>query len=126
MRSCTAAAAATVVLALMCPSIAFTQDRPLQHDGDVALFDPDDFVSLSARSGGQFNDMPVEIASGALIGTVKPVDLAPDGSAARVLVGLYGGGAVWIVADALRYNRNAGILLTNLKNIERSVRQESF
>jgi len=45
-------------------SVAFAQDRPQQHDGVVALLDPDDFVSLSARSGDRFTDMPVEIASG--------------------------------------------------------------
>jgi hypothetical protein len=126
LRACTAVAAAGLVLALSCPFIAFAQDGPQQHDGAVALFDPDDFVSLGARSGDQFADMPVEIASGALIGTVKMVGLAPDGSVARVLVGLYAGGSVWIVAQALRYNRNARILLTNLKNIELSAHRESF
>jgi hypothetical protein len=126
LRSCTAVAAATVVLALMCPSIAFTQDRPLQHDVNLTLFDPDDFVSLNARPASQFTDMPVQIASGALIGTVKTVDIAPDGSAERVLVGLYAGGSVWIVADALRYNRNARILLTNLKNTDLSAHRKSF
>jgi hypothetical protein len=125
LRSCTAAAAASLVLALAYPSLAFAQDRPQQHNG-VALFDPDEFVSLNARSGDQFADMPVEIASGALIGTVKMVGLAPDGSAARLMVGLYAGGSVWIVAGALRYNRNARFLLTNLKNIELSAHRESF
>jgi len=70
--------------------------------------------------------MPVEIASGALIGTVKMVALASDGSAARVLVGLYAGGSVWIVADALRYDRNARILLTNLRNSELLAHRTSF
>jgi hypothetical protein len=124
--SCTAVAAAAVVLTFACPSIAFAQDRSQQHDVDLTLFDPDDFVSLNARSGDQFTDMPVQIASGALIGTVKTVDIAPDGSAARVLVGLYAGGSVWIVADALRYNRNARVLLTNLKNIDLSAHRQSF
>jgi hypothetical protein len=126
VRYCISVAAATVVLALTCSSIAFAQDRPQRHDGIVGLFDPDDFVLLNARSGDHFTDVPVEIASGALIGAVKAVDLAPDGSAARVLVRLYAGGSVWIVADALRYDRNARILLTNLKNLELSAARESF
>ena len=54
LRSCTAAAAATVVLELTFPSIVFAQDGALRHGGVVALFDPDDFVSLNARCGGQF------------------------------------------------------------------------
>ena len=128
MRACTAAIAASLVLALTRPSVALTQDGPQQHDEAIALalFDPDDFVSLDARSGDRFADMPVEIASGALIGTVKMVALASDGSAARVLVGLYAGGSVWIVADALRYNRNAQILLTNLRDSELLAHRTSF
>jgi len=128
LRACTAVVATSLVLALMCPSVAFAQDGPQQHDGAIALalFDPDDFVSLDARSGDQFIDMPVEIASGALIGTVKMVALSFDGSAARVLVGLDTGGSVWVVADALRYNRNARILLTNLRNSELLAHRTSF
>jgi hypothetical protein len=119
---------ATAILTMsICPTIAFAQNSaPVQHEATVAQFDPDDFVSLDARPGGQFADVPVESASGARIGTVRIVGLAPDGSAARVLVGLYSGGSVWIVADALRYNRNARILLTNLKHIESSVDREPF
>lgn len=128
LRACTAVVAASLVLALMRPSVAFAQEGPQQHDGAIALalFDPDDFVSLDARSGDRLTDMPVEIASGALIGTVKMIALATDGSAARVLVGLYAGGSVWIVADALRYNRNARILLTNLRNSELLAHRTSF
>ena len=126
MRPCTVVAAAGLVPAPTCPSIAFAKDGPRQHDGTIALFDPGDFVSLNAGSGDQFADMPVEIASGALIVTVKMVGLAPDGSAARVLVRLYAAGSVWILTDTLRYNRNARILLTNLKNIELSSHRELF
>lgn len=121
-------AMATAMLTfLLCPVSAFAQDpEPAQHDGVIAQFDPDDFVSLGARPGAQFAEMPVEAASGARIGTVKSVGLAPDGSAARVLVDLSSGGSVWIGADALRYNRNAGILLTNLKHIESSADRNPF
>jgi hypothetical protein len=121
-------ATATAMLTfLICPASAFAQNpEPARHDGVTAQFDPDDFVPLGAQPAAQFAEMPVEAASGARIGTVRSVGLAPDGSAARVLVDLYSGGSVWIVADALRYNRNAGILLTNLKHIESSADRGPF
>lgn len=108
------------------PALALAQEGGTAHREGVAQFDPDDFVSLDARPGGQFTDVPVEVASGDRIGIVRSVGLTSDGSAARVLVGLYSGGSVWIVADALRYNRNARILLTNLRHIESSADRERF
>ena len=120
-------AAAALSVALIASPVAFAQpDR--QPDGSaISLsFNPADFATLDAQPGGELADVPVENASGALIGTVKTVALASDGSAARVQVGLFSGGTVWIGADALRYNRNARILLTNLKHIESSVGRQSF
>jgi hypothetical protein len=116
----------TVFLASACASVVFAQNGSQQNESLVASFDPDDFVSLNAGTGSQLVDVPVEMSSGVRIGTVKMVSLAPDGSAARVLVDLFAGGSVWIVADALRYNRNAQILLTNLKHIEPSADTTAF
>ena len=116
----------TVLMASAFASGVFAQDGRQQDGSIVASFDPDDFVPLSAQPGSQLIDVPVEMSSGARIGTVKMVSFAPDGSAARVLVDLFEGGSVWIVADALRYNRNAQILLTNLKHIEPSAGTKSF
>lgn len=117
---------ATAMISIF-PAIAFAQnaDPPLQKSS-LAQFNPDDFVSLDAWPAGELTDVPVEIASGARIGTVKSVGLAADGSASRVRVDLCAGGSLWIVADALRYNRGARVLLTNLKHIEASADPASF
>lgn len=117
---------ATLSLPIYCSTGFAQDDGATWREHVVARFNPDDFVALDAYPGSQFADIPVETASGAWIGTVRIIGLAPDGSASRVLVGLYSGGSVWILADALRYNRNARILLTNLKHVEPSADQKAF
>lgn len=127
MRLHPAVMATALLTIFIVPTTAFAQDGgPVVHESAIAQFDPDDFTSLDAWPGGQLANVPVETASGARIGTVGSVGLAADGSAARVRVELYSGGSIWIVADALRYNRNARILLTNLKHIEASTDRASF
>lgn len=122
-----AGAAAALSVALTLSSVAFAQPDRQPAESPISLsFDPDDFVTLDAQPGSELADVPVETASGALIGTVKTVALASDGSASRVMVRLYTGGSVWIGADALRYNRNGRILLTNRKHIESSADRQSF
>ena len=112
---------------LIFSTAGFAQDgSSALHDSAIGQFDPDDFTSLDAYPGGQLIDIPVETASGARIGTVRQIGLGSDGSAARVRVDLYAGGYIWIVADALRYNRNVRVLLTNLRHIEATRDPASF
>lgn len=125
MRFIPAVTAALLLTIFTCPAMVFAQDADEADQGVMARFDPGDFVSLETWPGDKLAGIPVETASGTRIGVVRMATLDQDGSAVRVLVGLHRGGYVWIVADALRYNPNDHILLTNLKHFGPPAHRES-
>jgi ribosomal 30S subunit maturation factor RimM len=58
----------------------------------------------------------VEILSGDHVGTVREVAHRPNGQVEALLVELDGGKVVWIDRTDIRYDRDDGVVMTNLDN----------
>jgi multidrug efflux pump subunit AcrA (membrane-fusion protein) len=58
----------------------------------------------------------VEILSGDHVGTVREVARHPNGQVEALLVELDGGKVVWIDRTDIRYDRDDGVVMTNLDN----------